>query len=248
MKNNIFIHFFSHIKNLINEKTIYYPIMKAIDEKDDSTLLLLLNKHKNLNVNYMNSASLKFNQETLLYKAINQNNFNAVKMLITHGADVNLASVIHLTSNAETVKLLLASGANPNLKDYDGFSVFHSHFYNKDDEKEEIFKLFLDYHANPNAQDREGSTVLHYIFKSIKGNQEIKSLIPLLIEYGADLNLKNNKNELPVDGIKTNQFVSNHKELIEFIQAFDEKQKLEKNLKNNDTLPLKAKSHQKNKI
>jgi ankyrin repeat protein len=238
MKHNALICFFSHVKNLIDEKRIYHPILKAINQGDNETLLILLEKYKNFDINYTYQGSLAFNNETLLYKAVSQNKIKIVELLIAKGADVNLTLPLHAAYGIDMVKLLLECGANPNLKNNLDIPIFHDQFYKTQIEEEKflIFKTLLDYGANPNIQDSEKETIAHYIFKSILGKREIKNLIPILLEYGAQLDIENEKGKTPLDCIKFNMFISDEKEIINYISTLVEKIKIEHQMKNQDSL------------
>ena len=84
---------------------------------------------------------------------------DVLKLLIEHGADVNLGNNILMTviikkspNNLETVKILLAAGADIHAKDRLGQTAFH---YAIQSENMEIVKLFLDAGADILAKDNE---------------------------------------------------------------------------------------------
>jgi ankyrin repeat protein len=91
-----------------------------------------------------------------------------MELLVTHGADVNVA-----LSNGDTplsraidqnlpydVQLLLANGANPDYPICNGQTAVHRAAIAG---KIEILKMLLDYRADPNAQDLAKHTPLYYI-------------------------------------------------------------------------------------
>jgi len=60
-----------------------------------------------------------------------------------------------------------------------------------------ITELYLKNGANVNAKDNEGNTPLHRAVSGISG--VTKSNVQLLIEYGADLSLKNSAEMTPLE-------------------------------------------------
>jgi len=60
---------------------------------------------------------------------------------------------------SEIVKLLLVSGANPNIKNIVGYIPLHDAVYY---EYPEIVNLLLKFKSNVNEQGESGNTPLHY--------------------------------------------------------------------------------------
>jgi hypothetical protein len=81
-----------------------------------------------------------------------------VKLLLTHGADVNVElsngntplSLAIDQNLPQDVQVLLANGANPDYAIFNGQSAVHQAVLER---KIEILKLLLDYGADPNAKD-----------------------------------------------------------------------------------------------
>ncbi len=137
---------------------------------------------------------------TLLDVAVAKNNLQMVKLLLTHGADINAQIVLGLTplnravnrDNLQMVKFLLAHGADAK-KDV---TALHEAIY-KGNKK--MIELLLAHGADINAKDINGSTAL-YTAVSIgdrltSTNEEI---VQLLLAHGADVNAKNNKGNTPL--------------------------------------------------
>merc|ERR1712037_1021524 len=80
----------------------------------------------------------------------------------------------------EMVKLLIESGADPNVADIDGGRPLHWAVRNG---HVEVAQLLIERGANPNLTDRYGGTPLHEA--ATGGHVEVAQL---LIERGADLN------------------------------------------------------------
>ncbi len=62
-----------------------------------------------------------------------------------------------------------------------------------------IIQLLIDRGINVNAVDSLGNTALHTWLRSAPEASDIKEIVPMLIKAGADLNLKNNRGETPLD-------------------------------------------------
>lgn len=144
--------------------------------------------------------------ETPLYIACSYNkiNINMVELLLRYGAEINkiirfggdtvLRGAIDIES-IDKVKLLLYSGADPNLGDDKNNTPLQvaasSHsFDDDDDQNSEIIKLLLLYGANINSTNIVGVTPLFFacIFKNHLN-------IDILLDYGADPYILNNENQ-----------------------------------------------------
>lgn len=114
----------------------------------------------------------------------NNNLANAVKLLINKGANVNLQrpedghtalhfAVSHLDtgSNLETVKFLIANGANVDVQDKNGVTPL----MNAVDRSTNAVELLINNGANLYIQN--GSTILIYILEQIIKNANDRSLI-----------------------------------------------------------------------
>lgn len=58
-----------------------------------------------------------------------------------------------------------------------------------------LLKILIDRGIDVNARDIEGETALFYIFSNRNFNKNIENVFNILIENGADLNIKNKNNE-----------------------------------------------------
>ncbi|MCR5613309.1 ankyrin repeat domain-containing protein [Treponema sp.] len=135
---------------------------------------------------------------TALCEACDLNNFYLVKLLVEHGADVNLGSynqkfyplgeaVRH--NNYEMVKYLIEHGAKVNVKNSIGTTEMFE-IYAVSDTR--IMDLLLEKGADINSRNNNGETPLFYAY--ILEDDACK-IAEMLIKYGADINALNNNNE-----------------------------------------------------
>lgn len=146
---------------------------------------------------------------SLIEYAKEKDKFDFVKLLIEKGYNVNhgnlLSNAIYnmrfkntFDLNKRFAKLLLEKGADPNIKNDDGYAPLFFSIPIKDFEDTGntdciALKFLLENGANPNTQNNEGDTLLHKgVYK--KNYKAIK----ILLEKGADPNIKNNKGMTPL--------------------------------------------------
>lgn len=136
---------------------------------------------------------------TALSWAASRNDTEAVRMLLSYGADIEIASRRRYRPVNEAAKsglacleLLIAAGANVTAGHHHGFDTL-LHVLLSDMAEEEIYEavqLLLDAGANINVKDSSGQTPL---IRACYGNHT-KS-VKLLIERGADLTSHNNSGD-----------------------------------------------------
>ena len=135
--------------------------------------------------------------------------YNLMKLLIEHGADVNARenkisgkidvksiqnrskAALHVAENPEIVKLLIDNGADVNIVDGKHRTpIFYTNLHY--DKSAEVAKLLIDNGADVNIEDDEHKTPLHYV-KSME-------VAKLLIDAGADCShhYKSNKRDISV--------------------------------------------------
>ena len=120
------------------------------------------------------------NGSSILHNAVKSNNIKGIYYLCEADAnpnilDKNMNIPYDYTSSKDAKILLLASGSNPNFKNY-----LKDSLKNNDSE---IFSYLLECGANPNRPDEYGKTAAFYI----NSEDEIKELK----KYKADLNFYN---------------------------------------------------------
>lgn len=155
---------------------------------------LLLQTNANANAKTITGA-------TPLHIASAYNNKEAVKRLLqvkdidldaTHNKD--LTTPLHYAINREFTEiatLLIESGADCNIKEYDQFTPLH---YAANTNNLEIAIKLLAHNATVNTQDCYGLTPLHYAVK-----QENKDMINLLLMHKANTTVQTNDNYRPID-------------------------------------------------
>jgi ankyrin repeat protein len=140
--------------------------------------------------------------ETLLHWAAVQNpNVTILEYLISKGADINARNnkgmtPLHKAAFRNTVdhlKCLINAGAQIHIKDYFGYTIFHTaSSYNV---RIDVFEFL--YHLNPdwiNLKDINGMTPLH-IATQYNSSPRI---LQFLIDHGADVDTCDNKNVKPL--------------------------------------------------
>jgi len=126
---------------------------------------LTINNIKNI-IKKTNINKLINDYESILHKAVQSNNINSVR-------------------------LLLKTGAKPNIKDINGVTPLHLAACRG---SLNIVKLLLKYGANPNLKDNEGETPMHTIFECEQQGRTKRSynVIELLLKSGGKPNMKSN--------------------------------------------------------
>lgn len=205
----------SKVKQLINGgidpnlcdkdgKTVLFHISEyeIYDAYDDAIVQFLLAAGANPN------RGSKFGWTPLHLAAGNHHN-KLITRLLNAGANPNIQNCIGSTPlhsifdlnafgknknhyNEEGMMFLFKAGANPNIKDEMGKTVLHCAI--KFEASRSAISFLLEYGVDLNKQDDlDSSTALHYAVE--KNNIE---LVKLLLENGADPNLKNEDDCTPV--------------------------------------------------
>ena len=135
---------------------------------------------------------------TPLLMALQGQNFkdgSVLRLLLEHGADVNLQSnagwtpLLRASFNAapEVVRLLLEHGADINVLNNAGWTPLHRASFNA---APEVVRLLLEHGADINVPDEDGWTPLHWA----SSNRGLE-IVRVLIEHGADVEAKNKNDE-----------------------------------------------------
>ncbi|KAG0125660.1 ankyrin repeat-containing domain protein [Tuber indicum] len=138
-----------------------------------------------------------------LHIAAQNKGYDIVRLLLSHGADINATdsegrTALSFAVSAEDeqmVKLLLDKTADIRLDDYHGATPLHFAC-----EKPDIpmVKLLLDNGADINAQDGDLWTPLHWAGQHV-------NVVNFLVERGAKVTLKTKSGHMPLDLVRENE-------------------------------------------
>ena len=126
-----------------------------------------------------------------LFSASENGQFDVVRSLLEHGADVDETDSVRRTAllvvssngKLQVAKLLIEHGANVNSRDADGWTPLHmaSRHGHLD-----VVRLLLDHNADLNASPRNLRTPL-----DIASHHGYREIVELLLDRGADANARN---------------------------------------------------------
>jgi hypothetical protein len=150
---------------------------------------------------------VRFGNNPLIMHAAYLGNYELVRLCLNNDADPDEKGVIEMTAlhlavmrgNAAIVKLLLRGGACPNAQSIAGYSPLYwaaCHF------QKDIIEILLQHGADPNVACVFGSTPLMNIIDPMtrkKSEKEIRDVVMLLLSYGADVTLKDYKQQTAYD-------------------------------------------------
>eukprot|EP01114_Cavostelium_apophysatum_P006874 TRINITY_DN1840_c0_g1_i1.p1 TRINITY_DN1840_c0_g1~~TRINITY_DN1840_c0_g1_i1.p1 ORF type:complete len:1243 (-),score=449.77 TRINITY_DN1840_c0_g1_i1:160-3888(-) len=130
---------------------------------------------------------------TLLQVASFHGNLDAIKLLLSKGANVNSKDNDNISSlhkavigfHVDCVKFLLSNGANVNAVDNDGLTALHHACYHG---KLDIVKLLLAAGAKVNVQDNDKTSPLHH---AVSGGHA--DIVEYLLRNGAEVNTQDAK-------------------------------------------------------
>ena len=159
---------------------------------------------------------------TPLHMALEYGHCDAALLLLQHGAAVNAAdsdgrTPLHLASQAgcvEAVKLLLRYGADISAKDAKGNTAIH---YAAKSINKEVVELVL--RADVNAKNAYGETPLKILIRECakwdSQRRQCYEVAKLLVERGADPNIRDSSGVSPLDSAKLICF----SELVELFRS-----------------------------
>ncbi|WP_159649013.1 ankyrin repeat domain-containing protein [Erysipelothrix aquatica] len=182
-------------------------LVKSVTDSDLSTLQALLNTGT-YDINAMNSK-----QETLILIATHNNNIPIAQLLIDKGANVNLQDTIH-----DSAYLYAGAQGRTEILDYMlrhadiDFSVVNRYGGNTlipAAEKGHIDAVRLLV-ANPNIdinfQNNFGYTALIEAVALTDGSEVFQDIVQLLVDHGADTNLRDKSGKTALDYAQERQF------------------------------------------
>ncbi len=178
----------------IDNNDLSQALFYAAQLNNDANVIEFLLQNK-ANPNYQNNNCDK---QTPLMTASHNNKIKNVEVLLQYNDDINQSDINNDTAlslavaikDESIVKLLLKSGANPNIQDVDGITPLL--WIIRDIENENcvymnIVKSLLEYNANPNIADDEDKTpILSAAF--VAQYNIVYDIIALLLNAGANIN------------------------------------------------------------
>lgn len=184
-----------HEKTIVNDtKYIVHLVKRGADVNinDNRNLPPLAYASKTATMNFLldngaNPDIIAPNGLTILSNCVKSNNLKAVYLLTSHNANPNIKDKnnnvsLDYAKNNDLRALLLASGANPNYKNYLIDALKSKDF--------EYFGYLLESGANPDKTDAKGNSAVFYLHNEKELNE--------LIKYKANLNLYNNYGYAPI--------------------------------------------------
>lgn len=186
-KNSIGIYLFD-IRDRNNHVPIHYTIMFRN--------IIALNKFLDAGASPNTSDKNGYNS---LHFSVYVRSYKMCSMILKYNIDINSQLIsgetcLHIACNLQLidiVKLLIFSGINVNIQDFDHeFTALH---YSVNLNNKELVSLLLDNNADPNIQDIVGNTVVHYAVSE----NNLECLI-LLLGKSVNLNLWNLDGKSPL--------------------------------------------------
>lgn len=180
------------------DKQGWTPLMKAVDKHNTEMVKQLLAANANPNTpspEGWTALHLTMNHP----RSSEQNYVEIAELLIQQGAFLNQTRkdgvsplyLAVLNNRVGVFNTLLAAKASPNIARADGRTPLMQASY---DHRTEMVKALLKAGANPNKTDRNGLSALHYTVNDPnKPQQDYADIAQLLIEQGADVNLRAKK-------------------------------------------------------
>jgi ankyrin repeat protein len=166
--------------SIINRKNKhkYSKHSESSENLDIDTLSILLDREPFL-INTLDPIT----GQTLLMRAVNDNNYQVAEYLIEKGANPNVQDTIGETalhhavehSNYKMINLLLEKGANPNIQQISGETAMHIAAFN---DEYKVIKLLLLFKANPILSTHNNFFPINYAQE--RGNtKSVEVLLPL---------------------------------------------------------------------
>ena len=175
------------------------PLHVAADRENTNLVLLLLDSNPSSEVVNQCKVNQYWGEPiTLLHWACARGLGQIVRRLLERGAHVNLLAnkvdtPLHMAArkgDCEVVQQLLNASANPNIQNAEGNTPLHVAAKGG---QEGVIKLLLEqkYKAHVNLQNEDGNTPLHMWALRGRGSAGIDRIGYLLLECGADPDIKN---------------------------------------------------------
>ncbi|RDH84503.1 MAG: hypothetical protein DIZ80_03215 [endosymbiont of Galathealinum brachiosum] len=181
-----------------------FDLLRAVENDEVKKVKALLGK--GANPNFITNGG-----QSLLYVAIDQGSEDISRLLIDHGANVNLLKdsesplvllALEMEMADDFIVLLIEKGSDVNGVNEDGDSLLHLASKNGN---AKLTELLIDKGVAPDASGNNKYTALHYAVIS-----DDKEVFKMLLEAGANVNIKDEYSETPVT-------LSLNKDRMEFV-------------------------------
>ncbi|CAG0899821.1 unnamed protein product [Cyprideis torosa] len=133
--------------------------------------------------------------ETPLFTATRWNRHSVVRVLLAHGADLNIRDIeqispLHQATSAEIAELLILKGADVNAKANNGNTPLFDAIEN---DHRSVIHVLLAHGADPNITHEDGRSPLF-----VATEKSIHSVVEVLLTHGADPNITHEDGRSPL--------------------------------------------------
>ncbi|RPJ08532.1 MAG: ankyrin repeat domain-containing protein [Spirochaetaceae bacterium] len=167
----------------------YDNLLRAVENDDRGKVLEILSTNPDL-------KHVPDNKNPLV-KAVESNNRDMAKILLTHGIDVNIKvngvdAVFYFLKDIEMMELFVKGGCDLRARDKTGYNILHWAIDNK---MISLVKLIIESggDVNEKVEDRRGFSPLMLAVES--GSFE---MVKMIGDAGADVGAKSNNNNVPL--------------------------------------------------
>jgi ankyrin repeat protein len=182
------------------QENMLYFLCELIDQESSVPLARLL-IHRGADIGWSRDSF----SDSVLCRAISNNNYPIAALLLEHGADVNAAEhngyrALHFAcermdaDNPEMVHLLIAHGADIEARSECGDTPLT--IFEFDDHKPRIMAALLEHGADAGVHNDIGETPLHCVSAWL--GSEHHELAKSLLEHGADVKATTDQGETPL--------------------------------------------------
>jgi ankyrin repeat protein len=142
------------------------------------------------------------NYNEIFFEAIETNNIEVIKHLISLGYDLSQInklgySALHSSCNKgfnELSIVLINSGIGLDIQDHIGATALH---YTAQNNQLDVAKLILEKGGSLSIEDRYGNEPLWVAVFNDKGRNSRREIVELFVNYGANINHKNRAGRSP---------------------------------------------------